>query len=129
MNTTPDNQLEQDRLEHNRIESRLRETFRRSCADVDQIHLHRLARARRQALTPEPRPRPSRMLIPAGAVAASLLAFVLVWEQPGGDVAPGPAQVTQQTTAPAPEQADMEFFSDLEFYRWLAAQSPATAQR
>lgn len=124
MNTTPDNQFE-----HNQFEANLRGAFRRSCADIDPPSLHILARARREALDPAPRRRGGHMLIPAGAVAASLLAFVLVSQWPGSTQMPPQSQAQQLAASTVPEDADVEFFSDIEFYRWLAAQSPKTAQR
>lgn len=116
MKTTPDKH----------IETHMRDTFREACANIDERSLRRLANARHEALHPASRSRSSRLLIPAGAVAASLLAFVVIWNGPGSKSSSGGAPSSQLAAMPVSDAADVEFFGDIEFYRWLAAQPNTT---
>ncbi|GAB3027234.1 MULTISPECIES: hypothetical protein [Oleiagrimonas] len=116
------------------FQDRLRALYRRTGDEVDTATAARLRDARRKALEAAERPYLSRWLVPAGAVAACLLAVVMIWPS-----APHPSRHAVTPTAvtasdndpsdalpPDPDSTDPALYEDMDFYAWLA-QQPATA--
>lgn len=113
--------------EHNALERRARELFRQSCRQLPQADRQALRASRLDALTRQRAPLLQRLLIPAGAVAASTLALVVAWTWL-------PSHDRQSHSHPAAsaahaDNADLEMYQDLDFYRWLAAQDEKAPQR
>ncbi|MCE5231694.1 MAG: hypothetical protein ABFC67_04415 [Mizugakiibacter sp.] len=106
-------------------ENRCRRPFDRACAGLDAATAARLRGARVRALQAARRPRAAHALIPAGALAAGLLALGVVWlheaprppaaAAPGAAIADGDSEPLLEADA---EQVDMA--RDLDFYAWLA---------
>ncbi|GAP66732.1 hypothetical protein MBSD_n2047 [Mizugakiibacter sediminis] len=114
-------------------EKRYRHLFDRACAGLDAATAARLRGARVRALQARHPRAAVRLLIPAGALAAALLAVGVVWQRaapPARTPAPahavaldGDGDVLLEADA---EQIDMA--RDLDFYAWLADQ-PQEQQR
>ena len=114
------------------FEDRLRALYRRTADEVDTATAARLRASRRRALDAADKPRLARWLMPAGAVAACLLAVVVIWPStPHGSAhGGGTATTTLASTSdtglpPDPDSSDPAMYQDLDFYAWLADQ-PAT---
>lgn len=114
----------------NQFEKRAHELFVQSCDQLDAGTRMRLREARGNALTGKPPRRKLPMLLPAGAMAASVLALAVTWHGSGAPPTTHQpaAQATTTSTQAVPDNADVDMYSDLDFYRWLA-QQPAVAQR
>jgi hypothetical protein len=113
------------------FERRAREAFDGSVAALDAHTRSRLNHARQAALS-ELRTPPRwswRAWAPAGAIAMSILAAVLLWRAPDDAISPrvaegGAAEVGVVEIVASGE--DLELVSeDLEFYEWLAMQPEA----
>ncbi|MDN5924693.1 MAG: hypothetical protein L0H70_06805 [Xanthomonadales bacterium] len=109
------------------LQNEARRLFVQSCAALDADTRDRLRGARTRALQAAPiRRKPHMLLLPASAMAASVLAVAMLWNyQPAPSIAPAPP--SSHITKAVPDNADIDLYSDLEFYRWLANQ-PAVAQ-
>ncbi len=108
------------------IERKARALYRRSCQNLPPQARQSLQQARLDAVTARPRGLANRMLMPAGALAASALALVVGWGYfPSSQHAPSQAtHYTTGSTASAVRGTDSpELYQDLDFYRWLAAQT------
>ena len=117
---------ELDSKREREIEQRARELFAESVAGLDGQTRSLLSRARAAAVAAAGERRripwltPSR-LVPAGGVAAALVAAAFFWQIPEAPVA---------TTAPVVlndldlllEGENLDFFEELEFYAWLLEQ-------
>jgi hypothetical protein len=120
------------------LERRAREWFDASVAGIDAVDSSRLQRARQRALEIAARSRPSThgaRWVPAGAIAAGLLAAALLLRAPTGDGPPLPepsATGTAETIEAldllaAGEDLDLATEADLDFYEWVAAAAEAPA--
>lgn len=113
----------------NQFEQRARELFVQSCDQLDANTRMRLREARNNALAGKSPRRKSHMLLPAGAMAASVLALAITWHYGGMPrTRHASGQTTTASTQAAPDNADVDMYDDLDFYRWLA-QQPAVAER
>ena len=111
------------------VERRARALYRQSCQRLDADSLRSLQRARLDAVAAQAVGNTRRLLVPLGAVAASILAVAVTWTflpaRSQYDASPrneGTYGVTRSGNA------DAEMYQDLEFYRWLARhaeQAPA----
>lgn len=108
------------------IERKARALYRRSCQNLPSQTQQVLQQARLDAVTTRPRGLANRMLMPVGALTASGLALVIGW----GYFPPSqhaPSQATHYTTTNTPSAVrgtdSAELYQDLDFYRWLAAQT------
>jgi hypothetical protein len=70
------------------------------------------------------------MLMPAGALAAAVLALVVAWPRhPAPNAPPAPVVATANGADNAvPDDDDVDLYNDLDFYTWLASQ-PSVASR
>jgi hypothetical protein len=111
------------------FEDRLRALYRRTADEVDTATAARLRASRRRALDAADKPRLARWLMPAGAVAACLLAVVVIWPSTphqsahGGSAASAVASTSDTSLPPDPDGSDPGMYQDLGFYAWLADQS------
>lgn len=111
------------------LQQRARQLFVQSCEQLDDTTRMRLRAARNNALADNQPRRMLPMLLPAGAMAASVLALAITWHYSGVPRNGQPAAPTSTASTPAtPDNADVDMYNDLDFYRWLA-QQPAVAQR
>lgn len=107
--------------------NRYRHLFDRACTGVDAATATRLRGARVRALQARHPRAFTRALIPAGALAAALLAVGVAWQRatpPAPAPAPAHAAILDSDSEPLldadAEQIDMA--RDLDFYAWLANQ-------
>ncbi|HEX7111522.1 MAG TPA: DUF3619 family protein [Mizugakiibacter sp.] len=107
--------------------NRCRHLFDAACGGLDAATATRLRGARVRALQARRPQALTRALIPAGALAAALLAVGVVWQRATPPVprpAPAHAAVLDSDSEPLldadAEQIDMA--RDLDFYAWLANQ-------
>jgi hypothetical protein len=108
---------------HDPITPAARDLFDRASVRVDQASAYRLRRARQEALQARPRPRGIAGLVPAGAVAAAVLALGLAWWMPRH---PDTAPVTPEATVADAEIDGLMTEEDPELYAWLADAPVAT---
>jgi hypothetical protein len=106
---------------------RARDLYRRQARQLPPEMSRRLAAARREALERARKPMWSPLWVPAGAVAAGLLAIAVL--QVRGPEAEGDGVLT---AGPAVEDMemlfdgeDLELLEDLEFYAWLGTDPDA----
>lgn len=112
-----------------RIEHEARRLYQRAVEEVDTVTTARLRAARRTALEGGNSHRALRWMVPAGALAASIMAAVLMW-RPMQQATRAPQAQTAQVTAstvdsdlpPDPDSADPAIVEDMAFYAWLADQ-------
>jgi len=115
------------------FEDRLRSLYRRTADEVDTATAARLRESRRRALDAAERPRLGRWLMPAGALAACLLALVVIRPStPHNSASVGSATHALASSAdnglpPDPDSADPAMYQDLDFYAWLADQSGSSS--
>ena len=114
------------------LERQVRNVFQASVDDLDAATLSRLHRSRQQALDVTAGRKRSgwrwTVWVPAGALAASVLAAALLLRSPSETGAPEPVAVIP-TNADAPqdplelltagEDLDLATEADLEFYAWV----------
>lgn len=103
---------------------RAREVLEREASQLDDRIAERLGSARRRAVAAaDRRPHPWRWSVPAGALAAAMLALALVGPLDGlrHDV---PRHVLEDMELLASGHAP-EFYADYEFYLWLEDQTRA----
>lgn len=107
--------------------NRYRHLFDRACSGLDAATATRLRGGRVRALQARRPPALTRALIPAGALAAALLAVGVAWQRatpPAPAPAPAHAGMLDGDSEPLldadAEQIDMA--RDLDFYAWLANQ-------
>lgn len=108
------------------IERKARALYRRSCQALPAKTRHTLQRARLNAATTQPRRLANRMLMPAGALAASALALAVGWNYfpPLHHATPQSTHYsTDSTSAPVHDTDSTELYQNLDFYRWLATQT------
>ena len=92
---------------------------------IDTATLQRLRAARLAAITPRPR-RLLPVLVPAGALAAAVLAMAVIWGPLRGPPA-APADTDTSLIATAGSH-EVDLAQNLDFYDWLATQQqPAPA--
>ena len=111
---------------HDDLHEAARRLLRHQEQSLDELTVARLRAARRRALAEEPRRR--RTFAFAGGLVAAGMAFALagvVWLRAPSDLPP-PAEEASVADLDLLETESPEFYSDLEFYRWLATQSDAT---
>lgn len=106
------------------LETRAKELYDAGVAGLDGATRSRLAQARARALESARQRRPfvpGRWWLPAGAVAAAVLAAVLVLEAPQA-----PAPAVELTALGDLDillgDEDLELLEELEFYAWLEEQ-------
>ena len=106
------------------LATRARTLFRDACNDIDGATLQRLRQARRAALAAPPASRLPKLLLPAGALAMSVLAATLVWQDPMTTVSPAGEDFTIAATIgdTAVPDDDVDLYDNLDFYTWLATQ-------
>jgi hypothetical protein len=111
------------------LEEQARRLYRQAVTDVDPATAARLRAARRTALEVGSEHHPLRWMVPAGAVAASVLAVVLMWRpmpHPAMPTTTPAAQIAARSTdndlPPDPDSADPAMVEDMGFYAWLADQ-------
>jgi hypothetical protein len=114
------------------FEKRAKQAFDRSVLDVDASTRAKLAQARKRAVEEARTPRgfgsllPASPLVPAGALAAGLLAAVLVWQShPRGDLGSQPLASADLELLLGDEDLEM-LDEDMEFYAWLEEQPDFT---
>jgi hypothetical protein len=117
---------ESDSNREREIAERAGRLFRESVAGLDGQTRSRLARARLAAVEAAGERRghswflPSR-LVPAGGVAAVLIALALVWQGPQRPVAPAVSVVVNDLDLLL-EGENLDLFEELDFYAWLLLQ-------
>lgn len=114
---------DQDRSERE-FSERARQLFRESVAGLDGETRARLRQARASAVAAAAHRRPwlaPGRLVPAGAVAAALLAVALWWALPDPGAPPVATAVLDDLDLLL-EGEELELFEDLEFYAWLLEQ-------
>jgi hypothetical protein len=108
------------------FETQTRRVFDASVAGIDPRTRSKLARARAAALEKAAAPgflgrlRAPRMLVPAGAAAAAVLAVWLVWQPPEPEAGLTTASLRDLEILLGEEELDM--LAELEFYAWLEDQ-------
>lgn len=120
------------------IAARARTIFHTACEQADSYHTLRLGMARRKAMNAGSPHATFKVWAPlAGAAACCVLAVGVLWLHPVNRLQP-PSSIATTTHAVA-DQDDgddvipdvnsnqMEVVQDLDFYRWLAAQSTMAA--
>jgi hypothetical protein len=110
------------------FEKRAKQAFDRSVLEVDASTRARLAQARNRALEERGASHgwlsaiTARPLVPAGALAAAVLAAVVVWQgQQRGDIGAQPLASTDLELLLGDEDLEM-LDEDMEFYAWLEEQ-------
>lgn len=114
------------------FERKARALYRQSCHALPPQSRKALQGARLNAIATRPRGVARRMLMPAGALAASALALVIGWSfVPQAQQATLQANryTTASTHTPDSDNDNAELYQDLEFYRWLAAQDEQSLAR
>lgn len=116
----------QETNEGSPFEKRTREVLEESTSRLDGRTLSRLTQARHAALDQLQRPARAgwRMLVPAGAAAATVLAVVLVVKQPAtvpfASISSPIEDMELLADGDAPDFVDD--VEDLEFYEWAAGE-------
>lgn len=114
-------------------QERVRTLFEDACSHLDNATLARLREARLHAVSARHRRALMPVLLPAGALAAGLLALVVAWRP----LHTPHAVATTAAVGTLPVNADsreIDMAQNLDFYDWLASQSqsapavPASAQ-
>jgi hypothetical protein len=109
------------------LEKRTKQVFDRSVLDIDAATRAKLAQARRRAVEEAGTSRgwspliATRPLVPAGALAAGVLAAVLVWQSHRGDTGLQPLASADLELLLGDEDLEM-LAEDVEFYAWLEEQ-------
>lgn len=105
------------------FEKRTREVLEESTARLDGRTLSRLTQARHAAFEQAQRPARGRfrVFLPAGAVAAAVLAVVMWVGRPPGITEPAAVDDIDMI-ADADTSAIIESSDDLEFYEWAAGE-------
>ena len=107
------------------LESRAKQAFDESVAGLDGQTRSKLAQARARAVEASSKrgwfwlPSGSGLL-PAGALAAGILAVAIVWQLPQTPDAPLPTAMADIDILLGEEE--LELFEELEFYAWLEEQ-------
>ncbi len=120
-------------LPHPSLEQRTHDLYERSTRNLDLVTATHLKVLRRQAVAQPSRSRIAPLLLPAGVLAAALLAFLaLVW-RPAPDTLQRtsvPSTVATATSLVAnTDVTDLAMAQDLNFYSWLASQAPTRQQQ
>jgi len=115
---------------------RAREVFIASIAGLDHILLQRLAEARRVALDAARTPAPLRAMrpwaLPAGALTALAVAVVagVLWSNgPQSPQTPPFAPNGGEDSGLLLASDNLDMYSDLDFYRWLATEDQKQAAK
>ncbi len=103
------------------LERRARELFRRSCRQLPEADQQALRSTRLKAITRQPAPLLQRLLVPAGALAASVLALAVAWTWLPTQHPQPPIQTASNPQAA--DNNDLDMYENLDFYRWLASQN------
>ncbi|MGB8634027.1 MAG: hypothetical protein WCD66_01515 [Rhodanobacteraceae bacterium] len=110
------------------LERKARALYRQSCQTLPPQSRQALQKARLDALASRPQGLLKRMLVPAGAMAASALVLVIGWGYRASNMpASSPPVRDQATSTQLAESTDL--YKDLEFYRWLATQDEQALAR
>ncbi len=112
------------------FEARARQLYRHAASDLDTHMAARLRAARRDALQGDTTARHrQRWMMPAGAVAAGVLAVAVFWQPLRTAQTPPPhgatasvAHSTNNDLPPDPGDTDPGMEQNLDFYAWLADQ-------
>ena len=115
-----------------KLEERAKRLFEESVSALDAQTRSKLTRARHRALEEFDKTAPSwtAQWLPAGAVAAGILAIGVLWQEPpprvvgGGDF--NVAATTDLEILMGDEELDM--IQELEFYAWLDEQAALSPQ-
>ncbi|MGA7296541.1 MAG: hypothetical protein WBW92_03385 [Rhodanobacteraceae bacterium] len=117
-----------NRHKTDQLERKARALYRQSCQTLPPHSRQALQRARLDAMASRPQGLLKRMLVPAGAMAASALVLVIGWGYRSTSIpASSPPTQDQATTTQLAEST--ELYKDLEFYRWLATQDEQALAR
>lgn len=124
----PDNHTEQQ------LGQRARQLYQDAARHIDPTTAGRLRAARRQALDAAQAPprHLGRWLVPAGALAAIALTALMIWQPlpntPQRQVEPtglSASTIDQDSVLPPDaEKVDPSLYQNLNFYGWLAANTP-----
>lgn len=110
------------------IECRARALYRQSCQKLPAHARRSLRSVRLEAVATRPTSIVQRLLMPIGAVAASVLVLVVMWsyiptQTRYATAKHGNATITSAPTADADTEAETELYQNLDFYRWLASRT------
>ncbi len=117
-----------NRHETDQFERKARALYRQSCHNLPPQSRQALQRARLDAVASRPQGLLKRMLVPAGAMAASALVLVIGWGYRANNVPASSAPVQDQASTNQLAEST-ELYKDLEFYRWLATQDEQALAR